>query len=84
MAPACVVVALGVNATSALIASQVVLSLTLPVPMIALLILTQRHDIMGSFANRRFVAIAAAAMAAAVLALNGLLILQAGNAALAL
>jgi Mn2+/Fe2+ NRAMP family transporter len=52
--------------------------------MIALLILTQRHDIMGSFANRRFVAIAAAAMAAAVLALNGLLILQAGNAALAL
>lgn len=84
MTPACVVVALGVNATHALILSQVVLSITLPVPMIALLILTQRHDIMGSFVNRRFVAIVAAAIAAAVLALNSLLILQAGGLALAL
>ena len=80
MAPAFVIVALGVNATQALIASQLVLSLTLPVPMVALLVLTRRHDVMGSFVNRRFVAIVATVMAGAVIALNGLLILQAVGA----
>ena len=38
MLPAFVVVALGVNATHALVYSQVVLSFALPVPMIALLV----------------------------------------------
>ena len=77
MAPAFVVVALGVDATQALIASQVVLSVTLPVPMVALLILTRRPDVMGSFANRRVVSMTVIGMAATVLALNGLLIIQA-------
>jgi len=84
MAPAFVVVALGVNATHALIASQVVLSLTLPVPMFALLILTRRNDVMGSFANRRFVSITVIGMAVLVLALNLLLIVQAVGTARAL
>jgi len=84
MAPAFVVVALGVNATHALIASQVVLSLTLPVPMFALLILTRRNDVMGSFANRRFVSMTVIGMAVLVLALNFLLIVQAVGAARAL
>src|SRR6202030_1248538 len=60
MTPAFVVVALGVNATKALVVSQVVLSIALPLPMIALLIFTRRADIMGRFANSRlanFVAI---------------------------
>jgi len=84
MAPAFVVVALGVNATQALIASQVALSLTLPVPMIALLILTRRHDVMGPFANRRLVSMSVIGMAATVLVLNGLLIVQAAGVTLAL
>jgi manganese transport protein len=84
MAPAFVVVALGVNATHALIVSQVVLSLTLPVPMFALLILTRRNDIMGSFANRRFVSMTVIGMAVLVLALNFLLIVQAVAAVRAL
>src|SRR5216683_6531448 len=45
MAPAFVVVALGVNATKALVVSQVVLSIALPLPMIALLMFTRRPDI---------------------------------------
>ena len=49
MLPAFVVVALGVNATHALVISQVVLSLALPLPMIALIIFTSRADIMGAF-----------------------------------
>jgi manganese transport protein len=76
MAPAFVVVALGVNATKALVLSQVVLSVALPLPMIALLMFTRRSDIMGPFANGPVTNLAAFAGAAAVLALNAVLILQ--------
>jgi manganese transport protein len=76
MLPAFVVVGLGVNATNALVASQVVLSIALPLPMIALLIFTQRADIMGRFANSRLTGIAALAGTAIVLLLNTILILQ--------
>jgi manganese transport protein len=60
----------------ALVLSQVVLSLILPVPMTALLILTRRRDVMGSYANRRMITAAATAAAAIVLVLNLLLVLQ--------
>ncbi len=76
MAPAFVVVALGVNATEALVASQVVLSIALPLPMIALLRFTGRADIMGRFANGRLTAVAARIGTAVVLLLNAILILQ--------
>ncbi len=76
MIPAVVVVGLGVNSTNALIWSQVVLSLVLPVPMIALLVLAGRRDVMGEFANRRMTQIGAVAAAAIVLALNLILLLQ--------
>src|SRR5581483_11697620 len=76
MTPAFVVVALGANATDALVMSQVVLSLALPLPMIALLIFTGRRDIMGTFANSRLVAALAIAGTAIVLALNIVLIVQ--------
>ncbi len=76
MIPSFVVVALGVNATQALVISQVVLSLVLPVPMIALLMLTARRDVMGDFANSRLTSAAATIAAAIVLSLNALLLLQ--------
>src|SRR5215470_14821788 len=76
MAPAFVVVALGVNATRALVISQVVLSIALPLPMIALLMFTRRPDIMGPFANGRATNLAALIGTVAVLTLNMLLILQ--------
>jgi len=76
MIPAFVVVALGVNATSALVLSQVILSIALPFPMIALLIFTQRADIMGPFVNSRLMRVGAIAGAAAVLCLNTILLLQ--------
>ncbi len=49
MLPAFGVIALGVDATRALVLSQVVLSIALPLPMIALLMFTRRADIMGVF-----------------------------------
>ena len=76
MLPAFVVVALGVNATRALVISQVVLSIALPLPMISLLIFTNRNDIMGPFVNSRLTRIVAVAGCAVVLALNAFLILQ--------
>ena len=76
MIPAFVVVALGVNATKRLVISQVVLSIALPVPMIALVLFTRRADIMGSFANGRGTDAAAIAGAAIILALNVILLLQ--------
>jgi manganese transport protein len=76
MVPAVVVVGMGVDSTQALVLSQVVLSLILPVPMIALLVLSGRRDVMGPFANRRAMQVVAVVAATVVLALNLLLLLQ--------
>jgi manganese transport protein len=76
MLPAFVVVALGVNATNALVVSQVVLSIALPLPMIALLIFTGRRDIMGDFTNGRITRMAALIGTAVVVVLNFFLIAQ--------
>ena len=76
MLPAIVVVGIGVNATNAMVVSQVVLSIALPLPMIALIIFTGRRDIMGTFANRRVTQLAATAGAAIVIVLNLFLIAQ--------
>ena len=77
MAPAFVIVGMGYDSTQALVMSQVVLSLALPIPMVALLLFTGRRDIMGDHVNGRATQIAAIAGAAIVLALNIVLILTA-------
>ena len=76
MLPAFVVVGLGANATNALVISQVVLSIALPLPMIALVMFTRRRDIMGAFANGRAINVVAISGTIVVLSLNVLLILQ--------
>jgi manganese transport protein len=76
MIPAFVVVAVGANATNALVISQVVLSIALPLPMISLLIFTSRRNIMGQFVNSRVTFIAALVGTIIVLLLNIFLILQ--------
>ncbi len=76
MVPAFVVVALGVDTTTALVLSQVVLSIALPLPMISLLIFTSRADVMGSFVNSSTTRFAALAATVVVLLLNVVLIAQ--------
>src|SRR5258708_1673547 len=76
MAPAFVVVALGVNATKALVITQVVLSIALPPPLVALLMFTRPPHTTGAFANGRAIHLAALVGTAVVLALNVFLILQ--------
>ncbi|WP_198651505.1 Nramp family divalent metal transporter [Dyella sp. C11] len=77
MLPSFVVVGMGVSPTRALVASQIALSLTLPFPMLALLWLTGRRDIMGVFRNRAQLQVVAFIAMAVVLALNVALVLQA-------
>lgn len=76
MVPAVIVVALGVNATDALVLSQVVLSLVLPIPMIALLVLIRRPALMGRFAVGKRTYVLATVMTGLVVALNVILLLQ--------
>jgi manganese transport protein len=65
-----------VNATQALVVSQVVLSLALPVPMIALVLFTRRRDLMGEFVNSRVTDVAAIVATAVIVVLNMVLLLQ--------
>jgi manganese transport protein len=76
MVPAFIVVGVGVNATEALVISQVVLSLVLPVPMIALVMFTRRRAIMGRYANTGLTNLAAIGGTVIVLALNFVLLAQ--------
>ena len=82
MVPAFVVVWLGVNSTEALIISQVVLSIALPAPVIALVLFTRRKDFMGEFVNSRLTNAAAVFGALVILALNAVLLLQAFGVAI--
>ena len=74
MLPAFIVVWAGVNSTQALLVSQVILSLVLPVPMTTLLIFTGSKRIMGKFANHRVLHMIAIFCAALILGLNFVLL----------
>lgn len=76
MIPSFVVVGCGMNATQALVASQVVLSLALPFPMAALIWFTCRPAVMGAYRNHVMVILFAVTAALVVLSLNAVLVLQ--------
>ncbi|MBN8290607.1 Nramp family divalent metal transporter [Rhodobacter sp. NTK016B] len=74
MVPAFAVIAAGVNATDALVMSQVVLSIALPVPMLALLYFSSRRDVMGDFRIGPVLRVLATLGACTVLSLNFVLL----------
>jgi len=76
MAPALIVLALGVNPSRALVISQVVLSFGIPFALVPLVLLTRRRDIMGALVNRRVTTLAASVVAALIIALNGFLLYE--------
>ncbi len=76
MIPAFIVVGLGVDPTRALILSQVVLSLALPIPMLALVWFTRNRALMGVHANRGLTEVGAIAGAGIILILNVVLLAQ--------
>jgi manganese transport protein len=76
MLPALAILASGVNATSALVLSQVVLSFGIPFALVPLVALTSRSRVMGDYANRRVITICACACVAVIIALNVVVLFQ--------
>lgn len=76
MAPTFVIVAMGMDPTLTLVISQVVLSIVLPLPVVALIYFTRRKDLMGVLTNKRHVTILSSIFAAIILSLNLWLIFQ--------
>jgi hypothetical protein len=68
------ILAAGVNPTSALVLSQVVLSFGIPFALVPLVILTSRRDVMGPHDNQRRTIIAGGLCVAVIVALNMLLL----------
>jgi manganese transport protein len=76
MIPALAILAAGVNPTTALVLSQVVLSFGIPFALVLLVLLTGHRDVMGGDVNRRPTAIAGWACAGVITALNIFLLHQ--------
>jgi manganese transport protein len=75
MAPA-FVIALSCNTMTAMILSQVVLSLIVPLPLVALVVLSSRKSVMGDFLMSKGVAFAAVVATVLIVLLNIVLIRQ--------
>ena len=76
MAPALVIIALGVDASRALVLSQVVLSFGIPFALIPLLWFCRDRSLMGALVNRRSTTVVAVAIATLIIGLNAFLLEQ--------
>ncbi len=76
MAPALIVLAIGVNPTEALVLSQVVLSFGIPFALVPLILLTRRPDVMGALVNKRLTTNVGWVVAGLIISLNLFLIFQ--------
>ncbi len=76
MAPSLVVLGIGLNPSSTLVASQVVLSFGIPFALVPMVLLTRRADVMGSLVNRRHTTVVASVVAALIICLNVFLLEQ--------
>jgi manganese transport protein len=76
MAPALVVLAIGLDPSRSLVISQVVLSFGIPFALVPLVLLTRRRDVMGQLVNRQVTTLAASVVAGLIIALNGFLLVE--------
>jgi manganese transport protein len=76
MAPAFIVVAIGVDPSRTLVISQVVLSFGIPFALVPLIRFTSRRDLMGPLVNRGITTAVAVLVAALIIALNFFLLAQ--------
>lgn len=74
LAPALIIIAIGVDPTQALVGSQVVLSFGIPFALVPLIWFTSRRDVMGGLVNRPITTAAAWISALLIIALNGVLL----------
>lgn len=78
LTPALVILAVGIDPTTALVLSQVVLSFGIPFALIPLVWWTRRRDVMGVLVNHRLTTVAACVVAAVVIVLNIVLLSHLG------
>jgi manganese transport protein len=76
LAPALIVLGIGLDPTDALVISQVVLSFGIPFALIPLLLIARRRDVMGSLANPPWLSAVAATIGGLIIALNVFLLQQ--------
>jgi manganese transport protein len=76
MAPALIVLAIGLNPSRALIISQVVLSFGIPFALVPLVLVSSKREVMGSLVNARLTTIVAWVVAALISGLNLFLLSQ--------
>jgi manganese transport protein len=76
MAPALIVLAIGLNASRALVLSQVVLSFGIPFALIPLLIFCRNRNVMGVLVNRHMTTAVATVVVALIVSLNVFLLYQ--------
>jgi manganese transport protein len=76
LAPALVVLALGVDPSRALVLSQVVLSFGIPFALVPLLYFTSRRDLMGGLVNTRAANAVAGLIAGLIICLNVFLLVE--------
>jgi manganese transport protein len=74
MAPAFVILALGVDPVLALVISQVILSFGIPFALIPLIQVTSDRSVMGGLVNRRVTVVAGVIIATVVIGLNAVLL----------
>jgi manganese transport protein len=70
IAPALLVLAIGLDPTRTLVLSQVVLSFGIPFALVPLVVFTRRRALMGSLVNGRLTTLAAVAVTALIISLN--------------
>jgi manganese transport protein len=76
MSPALVILAIGVNASYALVMSQVVLSFGIPFALIPLLLFCRNRGLMGGLVNHRLTTTVATVVVALIVSLNIFLLYQ--------
>ncbi|PLR84004.1 Nramp family divalent metal transporter [Bacillus sp. V33-4] len=74
--PPILIIAMGVNPTTALVISQVILSFGIPFALIPLILFTSNKKIMGSLANHKITNAMAWAIAIVIITLNIFLLIQ--------
>jgi manganese transport protein len=74
MLPALAIIALGINPMYALVLSQVALSFILPFPIIQMLTIAKRKDLMGILVNKRSVRFLGVLIATSIIVLNAVLL----------
>jgi manganese transport protein len=76
LAPALIILAIGVDPSRSLVISQVVLSFGIPFALVPLVIFTSRRSLMGSLVNTKPTALAAWAIAGVIISLNVFLLYE--------